>query len=275
MLDASKIKTVFFDIDGVLIHGSKPYPGAAGILKRITRSDRNYFLLTNFSARARGTIASKLKRMGLPVTKKHVLSSSFLLAQYLKESQERGNVPQLRGRPHIFVCGGQGIITEIRHAGLRCTISRKEPTNASVVIAGIDKSLTYRKIAHAQKALMAGALFVVTNLDPTLPVEGGYLPGAGVTVAAIEMASGVSPVMIAGKPAKSAMLTALNVARCKPHEAVMIGDRLDTDIAVARNVNMPSILVLSGAHQRKHVTKGNGPTLILKDLIDVGKFLKV
>lgn len=253
LLDPKRIRAVIFDADGVLIHGKTPHPGAIATLDWVRESGRRVYVLTNNSSTARGKYAARLRRMGFHIHRSEIITSGYLTARYFAECQRTRPFPQFAtAQPHIFVVGGDGIPAEFKALQVQATLTRNlsDPRQPQFVIAGIDRTMTYAKIARAQRAILEGALFIATNRDPTFPVEDGLQPGAGTIVAAIATAAGRPPDIVVGKPHPLAMSIALEVAGCKPTEVVMVGDRLDTDIQVGRQAGVFTVLVLSGVTSR-------------------------
>lgn len=253
--DPARIRTVIFDADGVLVHGRTAHPGASALLDWVRQSGRRVYVLTNNSSTARSRYAARLRRIGFHVHRSEIITSGYLTARYFLECQRTRPWPQFAiRRPHIFVVGGEGIPAEFGAAGVPATLTRSvhDPRTPHFVIAGIDRTLTYAKIARAQQAIMAeGALFIATNQDPTLPVENGrFQPGAGTIVAAIATSAGRPPDIAVGKPHPLAMRITLEIAGCAPSEALMVGDRLDTDIQTGKQAGVYSVLALSGATTR-------------------------
>jgi len=248
--DPTKIRCVIFDADGVLIHGKTPHPGAIELLDWIRTTGRSLLILTNNSSTARSKYAARMRRLGFHIHRSEIVTSGYLTARYFVECQRSRPWPQFGVRhPHIFVVGGNGIPAEFKAVGVHATLTRsvQDPRRPNFVIAGIDRSLTYAKIARAQRAIAReGALFIATNQDPTFPVEDGFQPGAGTIVSAIATAAGRPPDIVIGKPQPLAMQITLETAGCKAGEVLMVGDRLDTDIEVSRRAGVYSVLVLSG-----------------------------
>ncbi|MBI3465087.1 MAG: HAD-IIA family hydrolase, partial [Planctomycetes bacterium] len=246
--DPKRIRTVIFDADGVLIHGRTPHPGAIELLDWVRQSGRKLYVLTNNSSTARVKYAARMRRLGFHLDRSEIITSGYLTARYFVECQRTRPFPQFAVRkPHIFVVGGEGIGAEFQAVGVGATLTRsvQDPRKPHFVIAGIDRTLTYAKIARAQRAIMVeGALFIATNQDPTFPVEDGFQPGAGTVVAAIATAVGRPPDIVVGKPHPLAMRIALHTAGCKPSEVLIVGDRLDTDIETGRRARVFSVLVL-------------------------------
>jgi phosphoglycolate/pyridoxal phosphate phosphatase family enzyme len=262
-LDASRIRTVVFDADGVLIHGRTPQPGAIELVDWVRSSGRQVFVLTNNSSTARGKYAARLCGMGFHIDRREIITSGYLTACYFQESQRSRSRPEFAvRRPHIFVVGGDGIPSEFRTVGVDATLTRdpRDPRPAQFVIAGIDRTLTYKKVARAQRAILReGAMFIATNQDPTFPTEDGLLPGAGTIVAAIATAVGRPPDVVIGKPQPLAMKMTLGAARCGPDEMLIVGDRLDTDIRTGRQAGVFSVLVLSGVTSRAQLRRVTDP----------------
>ena len=280
-LDPEKIRAVIFDADGVLIHGNTPHPGAIQVLDWVRGTGRKVFVLTNNSSTARSVFAAKWRRAGFHIDKSEIITSGYLTARYFAECQRTRSWPQFRAvRPHIFVVGGHGIQLEFQAVGTRATLTRSvhDPRTPRFVIAGIDRKLTYAKIARAQRAICEdGALFIATNQDPTFPTENGFQPGAGTIISAISTATGRPPDIIVGKPNPLAMEITLAVAGCSPSEVLIVGDRLDTDIRVGRQAGVYSILVLSGVTTRKQLRTTQSPLdqpdCVIKDVTQLRRFV--
>ncbi len=279
--DARRIRTVIFDADGVLIHGKSPHPGASELLDWLREGGRRIFVLTNNSSTARGKYASRLRRMGLQIHRSEIITSGYLTARHFVECQRTRPFPQFAVRvPHIFVVGGDGIPAEFKALGVRATLTRSihDPRTPHFVIAGIDRTLTYAKIARAQRAILKHeALFIATNQDPTFPTEDGVQPGAGTIVAAISTAVGRRPDIVVGKPHPLAMQITLETAGCDASEVLMVGDRLDTDIQVSREAGVFAVLVLSGVTTRRQLRDLKNPMQrpdhVLGDVVELRRFL--
>ena len=244
-------------------------------------SGRSLYVLTNNSSTSRTKYAARFRRMGFDLSASEIITSGYLTAVHFKECQRKRTYSQFRVRvPHIFVVGGEGIPAEFRAVGVRATLTRSvlDPRTPQFVIAGIDRSLTYAKVARAQRAIMEqGALFIATNQDPTFPVENGFQPGAGTIVAAIATASGHAPDIVVGKPHPLAMRITLAAAGREPAEVLLVGDRLDTDIQVGRAAGVYTVLVLSGvtnqAKLRETTDSRQQPNHVLRDVTELSRLL--
>lgn len=228
------VRTFVFDLDGVVYRGEQALPGAVDTIETLRRLGHQVYFLTNNSTQTRTTYANKLRGMGIPVDEEHIMTSSYATALYLIEQGAEGK--------SAFVVGEEGIRKELEAVGLR--VVTEAP--ADYLVVGMDKSFNYDTLLRAQHAILGGAEFIATNRDTTYPLEAGLIvPGGGALVAAIEVASGVQPLVI-GKPEPHTMNAILELAGCSPEEAVIVGDRLDTDVLLGKRVGSPTVLVLTG-----------------------------
>lgn len=221
---------VICDLDGVLFRGSVPIAGSARALARLIESGRQIRLVTNNSMRTPVQVAEKISRiMGVEVDPSMVLTSAQAAAGLLTQ----------RDAPAMVV-GGDGIRAALAEASIEVS---DRPEKVKSLVVGLDRSLTYQTIADAADAVRRGARFIASNNDATYPWENGLAPGAGAIVSAIATASGVAP-EVAGKPHPPMRQL---IRGDGLNEAWVIGDRIDTDVAMARyEPGWTSILVLSG-----------------------------
>lgn len=240
------------DIDGVLLRGRTPLPGAAESLAAL-RTIGPVVLLTNNSTRSRRGAAARLQELGLPVRAEELVPSSYVAARYLL--REHGPV-------RFWYVGEEGIPEEMGLAGHTLT----DPGQADWIVVGLDRRLTYAKLAQALQALLRGARVLATNRDATYPTEEGLVPGGGAMVGALE-GMGFPPEVVVGKPSPVAFQVALETLGLAPQEALMIGDRLETDIAGAQALGMDTAFVLSGISTLGDVERtGLRPTWTAPDL---------
>jgi 4-nitrophenyl phosphatase len=225
---------VLCDLDGVVYRGSEVLPNSAEALRRLISSDVGIVYITNNSTRSPEMTAQKITDVAdVPVDPDQVVSSPLAATALL----EAGDGP-------VYVVGEEGIRDAVARVGLETT---EQSSEARTVMVGLTRSITYEMLAAATSALRSGARFVATNNDPTFPTETGLAPGAGAIVAALSAASGRSP-EVAGKP-HSPMRETIRAKGVG--DAFVIGDRLDTDIALAREeADWRSILVLTGVTTR-------------------------
>jgi 4-nitrophenyl phosphatase len=221
---------VICDIDGVIYLDERLVPGSDVALQRLRDAGVTVHFATNNSTKAPSTVSEKITRItGVNIDPGSIVTSSQAAVHLLGED-----------RGPVMVLGGDGIVSALAEAGIGMT---DDPRAATALMVGLDFGLTFDRLTRAADAVRFGARFIATNIDPTLPVADGLLPGAGSMVAAVQTATGVEP-EVAGKPRDPmrSLLRAKGIG-----EAWVIGDRVDTDIALALSEpDWTSILVLSG-----------------------------
>lgn len=222
--------TVLCDLDGVVYRGRSVLPGVPGALTRLEDADIAVFYITNNSTRTPAQAAEKIRALtGIETDESQVLSSS-LAAVGLLEPEDGP----------VLVVGEAGVSDAVARAGLKETA---EPNLARSVLVGLARHIDYDLLGRAMAAIRSGARFIATNDDATFPTEDGFMPGAGAIVAAIATATSMTPI-VAGKPhaPMRRLIRSRGVGR-----AWVIGDRPNTDIAIARDEpDWESILVLTG-----------------------------
>ena len=227
---------LLLDMDGVLYHGTRPLPGAARFLQRI--SPLPHLFITNNPIRSPEEVARRLAAMGLgEVTPERILTSAEATARYL-HSQHPGF--------RYFAVGGPGL-----HQAL-AAVGRADEHQADYVVVGEGPGLDYQTLTQGLALLTAGARLVVTNPDATVDdwADGRHrlLPGGGALVAPFEKASGQSALVI-GKPEPLLFEMAVERLGVALHECWMVGDRPDTDIAGAAVLGIKTALVRTGRFQ--------------------------
>lgn len=222
--------TILCDLDGVIYRGARALPGTGPALERLLASGTPFYFITNNSTRTPEATATKIANLtGVDVGGERVLTSSQAAMTMIDAS----DAP-------VLVVGEDGLADAVAEAGLPIT---EDPEEARSVVVGLTRSLTYETIAGAMKAVRNGARFIATNDDTTFPTEDGLAPGCGAIVAAIAAASGKRP-EVAGKP--NPAMRDLIRSRVDG-EVWVIGDRVDTDIALADGEpGWHSVLVLTG-----------------------------
>jgi glycerol-1-phosphatase len=249
---AALYDALMFDLDGVLYRGSEPVPGAPETMHALRAAGANVVFLTNNSSRTPEQVSAKLGAMGMKSSPAEIVTSATATADLLA----------MRGGT-AFVMGGDGVVGALRDAGLR--VVDGEPEAVDLVVVGIDDDLTYARLRTACLLVHRGASFVATNADPTFPGPRGELwPGAGALVAAITTATGVEAEVV-GKPHAPLFHAALR--RAGGRNPLVIGDRLDTDIAGAAALGWDSLLVLSGVSSKEEMTGSPyRPTYVAPDV---------
>jgi glycerol-1-phosphatase len=244
---------LLLDLDGTVFRGQEPTEGSVETLRRV--SARTLFV-TNNASRAPGEVAAHLNAMGFEAQGADVVTSAQSAARLL--------AGQLPAGARILVVGTEALAAEVRDVGLDPV--RKWSDDPVGVVQGHSPETGWADLAEAALAIRAGALWVAANVDRTLPSERGLLPGNGAMVAALRAATDQEP-QVAGKPAPTLVNDAL--ARGEFRSPLVIGDRLDTDIAGANAAGLPSLMVLSGvstAADMVHAVAAERPTYVGADL---------
>ncbi|MGI9254669.1 MAG: HAD-IIA family hydrolase [Thermomicrobiales bacterium] len=250
-------KAWVFDMDGVLYVGTQTLPGVADLLNALRLRGREIMLATNNSMSTPDMYVKKLAGMGIDVPASAILTSALATRDYLERELPAGS--------GLFVIGMPALREQLFADGAFHPVQYCEEKPAALVL-GLDKEFTYEKLKAATAAVREGARFIATNADATLPTETGLVPGAGSIVAAIQVASGVTPVII-GKPETPMLEMALARLGVAPHEAVMVGDRLDTDIHAGHRAGMLTALVLTGVSSREEISGAAAmPDVVANDL---------
>lgn len=255
----SKYKSIFVDMDGVVVMSSQLIPGAPGVLVELGNFG-DVFILSNNSTRSREKFAANLASLGIDLPPNSIINSAFILAKYLRE---------FRGSTKAFVVGEEGLDEELELLGHEVV----GPSEAEVIAVGMDRNLSYDKLDGALAGLLSGAEFYGTNADKTFPTPEGESPGAGASVGAIK-GMGFEPERIVGKPSSVAAEIAMEVAGVDdPEDCLVIGDRLETDILMAERAGMDSALVLTGVENRESLEESNiEPTYVFDDLRELVEF---
>lgn len=238
------IRGVIFDLDGTIYRGESLVPGAQEALAALRSAGIRRVFLSNKPLERPAAYAAKLTRLGIPAEDSEVINSSRVLAGYLRK-----RMPGAR----LFVVGEPPLKEELAEAGL--VVVEDDPRVDCVVLA-FDRTFDYYKLNLAfQAAKFFGARLVATNADRSCPVDGGELPDAAGVIAAVEATTGRKVELVAGKPSPLVIEAALGHLGLEAGEALMVGDRLETDIAMGRAAGLKTALVLTGVTSREDLER--------------------
>lgn len=225
------LSLAIFDLDGTLYRGAEPTPDAVETVRILRNRGVKVRFLTNNSGRSQQEICDKLYAMGFETELNEVYTSAMGAASYC----------QAKGVRTAFVIGESGLKEALRAAGLV-----EAESSPDAVVAGICRQFTYNLLRDAQRHILGGARFIATNTDATYPLEQGRLePGAGAIIAALTTCTGVNPTTI-GKPEPYLIQTILDDCGLKPTEALVVGDRIETDILAGQRAGCQVHLVMCG-----------------------------
>ncbi len=226
------LKALLLDMDGVLWRGTQPIGSVTENLATIAAKGLKAAFVTNNSTLTVEQYQEKFRKFGAKVEAKQIYTSANSAAHYLHMQYPQGG--------SVYVIGETGIQQALETRGFTLA-----DTDCIAVVAGLDRQLTYDKLRTATQLIAMGAAFIGTNPDRTLPSPDGPVPGAGSILAALQAASGVQPTII-GKPGAAGFMAAMDAMGVTPQETLMIGDRVDTDVAGAQAAGCRAGLVLSG-----------------------------
>lgn len=248
-------KNYLLDMDGVLVHGKRPLPGASEFIQRLIDSKVEFLIVTNNPIFTPNDLAHRLQLSGLKVPTERIFTSALATARFMKTQKPGGTA---------YVVGESGLTSAIHETGYVIT-----DTAPDYVVLGDTTIYNFEQITTATRLIAAGSSFIATNPDASGPAEAGLVPACGAMAALIEKASGRSPLFI-GKPNPLMMRLALNYLGVHSENTVMVGDNMETDIIAGVQTGMETILVLSGVTEREDVGRfPYQPTHIFNDVSDI------
>jgi 4-nitrophenyl phosphatase len=271
----TNIRALIIDMDGVLWHGPKPILGLGDFFKTLREHQIRFILATNNASLTPVQYIDKLANMGVKVTLDEILTSGMATALYLAKLTDPAST-------RIFVVGEDGARQPLLERGFTLTglyeVNNSNNVHlkkgADIVVCGKDETLTWDKLATATLNIRAGAKFIGTNADTTLPTEHGIIHGNGAILAALQAATGVTPTII-GKPEPIMYQQALALLGTEPSATAAIGDRLETDILGAVRTGIRSLMVLTGISSREDLKYSSyQPTWIMEDIQSITAALR-
>lgn len=263
MLSLTEARACIIDMDGVLWEGNRPLPGLVDFFAALRRRALPFVLATNNASQTPEQYVNKLAGFGVTVHRDEVLTSAQAAALYLRRRAPGG------GR--VFAIGEAGVIQALTEQGF--TLTGLLEIGAEYVVVGMDRTLSWDKLTTATLNLRAGAVFVGTNPDRTVPTELGLGHGNGAILAALQAAAEVAPVII-GKPEPTMYQLALERLGTPAAATLAIGDRLDTDILGAHRAGLASALVLTGVSTAAEAARAAAPpSFVLPGLREITRSL--
>lgn len=230
------IKALILDMDGVVWRSEAPIGDLPSIFNRIEERGLKYVFATNNGSRTPEQYADKFKKFGADIKTEQIMTSSICVAHMLAQ--------KFPGRGKVFIVGGDGIRVALEQDGFEI-LPIENAQQAQALVMGIDWEITFQKMVEATLLLRRGVPFYATNPDKTFPTPRGEIPGAGAWISVVTTATNVDPIY-AGKPLPYLMELALEQLGTSKEETLVVGDRLETDIAAGQAVGCPTALVLSG-----------------------------
>lgn len=245
------------DMDGVIYRGNTLLPGVKEFVAWLEQNGKRFLFLTNSSERSPKELRQKLLRMGLDVGEEHFYTSALATASFLAR--------QMPGCT-AYVIGAPGLVNALYDRGI--TMNDVDP---DYVIVGESATYNYEMISRAVSLVMKGARLIATNSDLTGPAESGLVPACRALVAPVELVTGKKAYFM-GKPNPLMMRTGLQMLGVHSEEAVMVGDRMDTDVIAGTESGLTTVLVLSGCTSREEVDDyPYRPSYILNGVGDIAE----
>ncbi|MEH7179014.1 TIGR01457 family HAD-type hydrolase [Neobacillus vireti] len=227
------------DLDGTMYKGTEKIEAAGDFVKKLRKKNIPYLFVTNNSSRTPAQVAQKLREFDIPAEADLVFTTSQATANYIYDQKNDAS---------IYVIGEEGLRTALDEK--KFTFSGE---HADYVVIGIDREISYEKLAVACLAVRNGAVFISTNGDIAIPTERGLLPGNGSLTSVIAVSTQTKPIFI-GKPESIIMEQALKVLGTSKEETLMVGDYYDTDILAGMNTGLDTLLVHTGVTTKELLT---------------------
>lgn len=257
-----KNRAAIVDLDGTIYREDQLIPGADTGVEVLRTAELNTLFLTNSALDNSVSIRHKLSGLGIQTETEQILTSGEITAEYLKENHP-DSTP--------LIIGEETIRTVFEKRDIMPT---DEPTVADILVVSLDRKINYQKLTKALRTLDEETLFLSTNPDRTRPGKDGPLPSTGAITGSIEGMLQREPDTTLGKPSKTASEIALNHLAVSAEDTYMIGDRLDTDIAMGNSAGMTTVLVTTGVTTTKAVKKSSiQPDYIIDSLSQMDKVL--
>jgi 4-nitrophenyl phosphatase len=241
----SHIKALIIDMDGVVWKADTPIGDLTAIFNRIRERGLKFVFATNNSTKTSEQYVKRLAGFGVEVEPWQVITSSHAAAHAVAKKFNPGT--------KIFIVGEDGVRIPLEEKGFEIVPVENAP-EAEAVVMGIDRDVNFAKLSEATLLVRSGAPFYATNPDKTFPTPRGEIPGAGAWLSVITTATNIEPI-VAGKPFPFLMELSLEKLGVKKEEALVVGDRLETDIAAGQGVGCPTALVLSGVSTKEEADK--------------------
>lgn len=250
----NKYKAICLDLDGTVYRGIEPIPEAVTFIDSMQNRGIEPYFITNNSSMTRLQLQEKLASFGIIANSDRIMTSAIAAARYCKENHNGATV---------MIIGEKGLEEALESEGILLT--EEDP---DIVVMGIDRGLTYAKLANACLAIRAGAHFIATNSDKAFPTERGLVPGNGSFAKLMENATGISPVFI-GKPEAYMLEFIQQENGYLKEEMVMIGDNYDTDIQAGIRFGIDTVHVAGGVTSLEEImTKEQIPTYTYRTLLE-------
>ncbi len=263
MSDLKNKKLFLLDMDGTIYLDNDLFDGTLDFLDYVRNSGGRYLFVTNNSSKSVSAYVEKLERIGIPATEDDFLTSTDATILYIKNKYQ--------GRK-FYSFGTQSFTEQLRASGIDVVTDIEDDVFG--IVMGNDNELTFKKLEDTCKLLLRDIVYIATNPDWVCPTSFGYVPDCGSVAEMLYRATGKRPVFI-GKPNPEMLLLAMEKFGYKKDEAVMVGDRLYTDIASGYNAGIDTVFVLSGEGTPEDLKNTDTPpTYVMKNIRELYNHIK-
>jgi HAD superfamily hydrolase (TIGR01450 family) len=253
----NKYDAFIFDLDGTIYLDDKLIANAKEVINKIKKLNKNVVFISNKTSGSTTDYYYFLKSRGLKITYDEIINATITTKNYLNKKHPGKN---------FFAIGEKPFIDELCESGLNFI---DDPKNIDIVIITLDRTLNYSKLEIAAKALDNGARFYAANIDNTCPVEKGEILDAGSTISALEKRTNRKLEKHFGKPSKYMMDEIFSRIKVKPESCLIVGDRLETDIAMGNKFGIDTALVMTGVHKNISLSNRYNPTFKFPSIADI------
>ncbi len=273
-----KKELIIFDMDGVLYRNSEPIPLAITTVNKLMKMGKKVAFLTNNSSKSPNSFTQKLRKMKLDIIPETVFTSATITAKCLQ---------LLHSKAKVYLIGEEGLHDALSEANFSILNDNypqldkleliPDDIYADIVVTGWDTKLTYGKLRTAMMLILKGAIFYGTNNDTSFPAPNTLWPGSGATIAYLSSALNQEPKQIFGKPEIEGIQTILHNYKISSSNAVLVGDRISTDILGGNRAGLTTILVETGINSSKDINKYSKeyhPTFCISQLSDIFKIIE-
>ena len=249
-----RYKGYLIDLDGTMYRGTEKIEEASGFIQSLVKNNIPYLFVTNNSTKTQEEVARVLNSFDILAEPSQVFTSSMAAARYITAKHKS---------PNVFVIGERGLEIPLQEAG--CILMEQDP---DAVVMGLDRHITYEKLAKGSLAVRNGAAFIVTNSDTAFPTERGFVPGNGALSSVITVSTGVKPTVI-GKPESVMIKQALEILGVSKEEVLLVGDNYHTDIQAGIRAGVDTLLVHTGVTAKEDLKQYDiHPTYSIDSLKD-------
>ena len=252
-----KYKGFIFDLDGTIYRGTHLIPCADKTVNHLKKLHKKVIFISNKTTGSVKEYHQFLSKNGLEVTQDEIVNSTIVIKKYLKENFYGTS---------FFAIGEQTFIEEIKEAGLNYS---EDHENIDILVVTLDRTLNYEKLETAARALEKGARFFAANIDDTCPVDDGEVLDAGATISALEKRTHKKLELHFGKPSHFMFEEIRSRIKTNPSELLLVGDRLETDIAMGNKFGIDTALVNTGVRYFPNGLNGITPTYHINSVFDL------